>query len=404
MYPLRRCGGRGPSPSRKFRKTSEALAKEAGPRPGPPASGDGSGKSEGGSRADGALRSAGSPFPRLSASPSPRFCASVPEPAVVNAVAPPGRGGVQSAVMNLRSARLAGGWVLAAAVHGPGAAQDPPAAPPSVRASSATSAEFLRKIRAVQQGLRTVRAKCEVFSAFTTIDRTIVQRGIVLWRRDPDGTVRQRWDLAQTDDEGKPAKPETILVVGGEILYLENGEVRERGPLRAEDVFHHPAFGGPVLTAPSDDAMKDPEMAFEIHPLGGESAGAATTTPARAPAEGEPGEAPPPPGSFYVVMRPRKAPWTGLLEDAKILIEPGRGTILGAVYTENNRNEYRIEFSGLEANPELDDSGADAPRGKRFVDKAIGNAMTELYNAAQLDVLRRAGEAVRSVPSDGGRK
>jgi DNA-binding transcriptional MerR regulator len=48
-----------------------------------------------------------------------------------------------------------------------------------------------------------------------------------------------------------------------------------------------------------------------------------------------------------------------------------------------------------EAHPAIDDSRADAPRGKRFADKAIDAAMLDLYNPAQLDVLRRAGEIVR---------
>ena len=48
-----------------------------------------------------------------------------------------------------------------------------------------------------------------------------------------------------------------------------------------------------------------------------------------------------------------------------------------------------------EANPGLDDSRADAPHGKRFADKVIDDAMAELYNPAQLDVLRRAGQLLR---------
>lgn len=48
-----------------------------------------------------------------------------------------------------------------------------------------------------------------------------------------------------------------------------------------------------------------------------------------------------------------------------------------------------------QAHPGLHDTSADAPRGKRFADKAIGDAMTELYNPAQLDVLRRASEILR---------
>jgi DNA-binding transcriptional MerR regulator len=49
-----------------------------------------------------------------------------------------------------------------------------------------------------------------------------------------------------------------------------------------------------------------------------------------------------------------------------------------------------------QAHPGLDDSRTDAPRGKRFADRAIDEAMAELYNPAQLDVLRRAGEILRS--------
>ena len=49
-----------------------------------------------------------------------------------------------------------------------------------------------------------------------------------------------------------------------------------------------------------------------------------------------------------------------------------------------------------EAHPALDESRADAPRGERFVDKVIGDAMTDLYNPAQRDVLRRAGEILRA--------
>jgi DNA-binding transcriptional MerR regulator len=48
-----------------------------------------------------------------------------------------------------------------------------------------------------------------------------------------------------------------------------------------------------------------------------------------------------------------------------------------------------------QAHPGLYDSSADAPRGKRFADKAIYDAMADLYNPAQLDVLRRAGEILR---------
>ena len=52
------------------------------------------------------------------------------------------------------------------------------------------------------------------------------------------------------------------------------------------------------------------------------------------------------------------------------------------------------------ANPALDDSRSDAPRGKHFADKAIDDAMSDLYSPAQLDVLRRAREIVRALNLD----
>jgi DNA-binding transcriptional MerR regulator len=50
-----------------------------------------------------------------------------------------------------------------------------------------------------------------------------------------------------------------------------------------------------------------------------------------------------------------------------------------------------------EAHPDLAESRSDAPLGQRFAEKAIGAAMIDLYNPAQLDVLRRAGEIVRNL-------
>jgi hypothetical protein len=47
------------------------------------------------------------------------------------------------------------------------------------------------------------------------------------------------------------------------------------------------------------------------------------------------------------------------------------------------------------AHPGLVDSSTDAPGGARFAKKAIDDAVAELYNAAQLDVLRRASEILR---------
>ncbi|WP_166905329.1 MerR family transcriptional regulator [Mycobacterium sp. DL440] len=49
-----------------------------------------------------------------------------------------------------------------------------------------------------------------------------------------------------------------------------------------------------------------------------------------------------------------------------------------------------------QAHPGIAQSRSDAPRGKRFADKTISGAMADLYNPAQLDVLRRAGEILRS--------
>jgi DNA-binding transcriptional MerR regulator len=48
-----------------------------------------------------------------------------------------------------------------------------------------------------------------------------------------------------------------------------------------------------------------------------------------------------------------------------------------------------------QAHPGLTEAGLDAPRGARFAEKAIEDAMADLYNPAQLDVLRRAGEILR---------
>ncbi|MET4427567.1 MerR family transcriptional regulator [Mycolicibacterium sp. 624] len=50
------------------------------------------------------------------------------------------------------------------------------------------------------------------------------------------------------------------------------------------------------------------------------------------------------------------------------------------------------------AHPGLLEARVDAPGGPRFADETIAGAMAELYNAAQLDVLRRAGEILRSAP------
>ncbi|MGW4096657.1 helix-turn-helix domain-containing protein [Mycobacterium sp. NPDC004974] len=49
-----------------------------------------------------------------------------------------------------------------------------------------------------------------------------------------------------------------------------------------------------------------------------------------------------------------------------------------------------------QAHPGLLDSRSDAPRGARFADRAIDAAMAELYNPAQLDVLQRAADILRT--------
>lgn len=52
-------------------------------------------------------------------------------------------------------------------------------------------------------------------------------------------------------------------------------------------------------------------------------------------------------------------------------------------------------WSVRQAHPGLTEARADAPRGASYAEKAIDDAMTELYNPAQMDVLRRAGQIVR---------
>lgn len=56
-------------------------------------------------------------------------------------------------------------------------------------------------------------------------------------------------------------------------------------------------------------------------------------------------------------------------------------------------------WSMKQAHPELDEFHADAPRGPYFAGKAIDEAMADLYNPAQLDVLRRARTILREDPS-----
>lgn len=52
------------------------------------------------------------------------------------------------------------------------------------------------------------------------------------------------------------------------------------------------------------------------------------------------------------------------------------------------------------ANPGLVESRADAPGGAHFAGRAINEAMQELYNEAQLDVLRRSRDIIRATTAE----
>lgn len=54
-------------------------------------------------------------------------------------------------------------------------------------------------------------------------------------------------------------------------------------------------------------------------------------------------------------------------------------------------------WSVRQAHPGLTEARVDAPRGAHYAEKAIDDAMADLYNPAQLDVLRRAGQIVRGL-------
>jgi DNA-binding transcriptional MerR regulator len=55
----------------------------------------------------------------------------------------------------------------------------------------------------------------------------------------------------------------------------------------------------------------------------------------------------------------------------------------------------------LADNPGLRDVSADAPGGARFADRTVAKAMNDLYNPAQLDVLRRAHHLASTPPGRG---
>ena len=51
--------------------------------------------------------------------------------------------------------------------------------------------------------------------------------------------------------------------------------------------------------------------------------------------------------------------------------------------------------------PGLSTMDSDAPHGARFVEQTVANAMQDLYNPAQLDVVRRTEILLRAAPSPG---
>lgn len=230
----------------------------------------------------------------------------------------------------------------------------------------AATRALLREVREAQKELQTARAKCQIFSEYSLIERTVIQEGTVSWQRSPDGSIRQRWDLSPSAGEAEePTVVSTLLVLGDEIVYLKNGKIEERGPVRAADLFHHPALGGLVLAVPSDEALKDPEFTITALPVGkSPGPGKEDPTPPKRSAGEEPREpdaAAPAPGSIYITMLPRRPPWTGVLENVTMTLEPRHKMIVSACYLENNRNEYSVSFSSVEANPKLDEHLFDLP-------------------------------------------
>lgn len=57
-----------------------------------------------------------------------------------------------------------------------------------------------------------------------------------------------------------------------------------------------------------------------------------------------------------------------------------------------------------QAHPGLTEARSDAPRGARYAEKTIEEAMADLYNPAQLDVLRRAGDILRDSATERGER
>ncbi len=196
-------------------------------------------------------------------------------------------------------------------------------------------------------------------------DRSSVMEGTVAWMRKPDGTVLQRWDLSATDGDGNPIRS-TILVAGGEIVYLRDGHVEERGPLRDPGRFHHPALGGLVFDVPGEDGKDDPTFIVHRTESDGAPGPTADSTPSEGDAaapvetEGGDGEAAGNLGES-LFLRPRKAPWVGLLEEAVIVLARGDRTVAHARYRDAVNNQVSVRFSGVEINPELEEKMFELP-------------------------------------------
>ncbi len=230
-----------------------------------------------------------------------------------------------------------------------------------VLCSSALSADpdvFWARLRDAGRGLRTVRANCTVAEMLSLADRSSIMTGTAAWMRKPDGTVLQRWDLAATDGAGDPIRS-TILVAGSEIVYLREGQVEERGSLRDPGRFHHPALGGLVFDVPGEGETGDPP--FDVH---AETAAPGPAKPEAKPDEGDvasPAESDGSDGDAggnlgeSLFLRPRKAPWAGLLEEAVIVLARGDRTIAHARYRDVVNNQVSVRFSGVEINPVLEE-------------------------------------------------
>ncbi len=224
------------------------------------------------------------------------------------------------------------------------------------------------RIAAAQKELKTARAKCVLNTMLSVLNMTSVEEGTVAWKRMPDGSIRQRWDFSYADEDGAPHRS-AIHVLGDSIVYLKDGAVSERGPLRAPDLFHHPALGGLVVAVPQGDELKDPEFRItmgdddDVHhgPEGVDDANEAAEDGGGKPAA----PAPKPPAAdrngSILILYPRKAPWKDLLETIVVVFDRSLRFVVQADYRENNNNQYSVRFSDFEINPALDDRYFDLP-------------------------------------------